>query len=85
MTDLDGNGPYLYKADHIHFHGAAEHLIDGVQHDIEMHIVHVIQDGDRGFENYHEKVAIIAVLFQIAEQSHPVLDQMHIEDRDTIA
>ena len=52
MYDLEGNGPYTYIADHLHFHAPAEHTFNGVRHDLEGHIVHNLVDGP-DMENYH--------------------------------
>ena len=30
MTDMNGNGPYIYKVNHMHMHGPSDHKIDGV-------------------------------------------------------
>lgn len=45
VTDLNGEGPYKYRVNHLHMHGPAEHRLDGVQHDLEVHIVHELFDG----------------------------------------
>jgi len=46
ITDVDGQGPFLYQTDQIHFHGPAEHRIDGVQYDLELHFVHTLMVKD---------------------------------------
>jgi carbonic anhydrase len=53
VTDLNGKGPYTYKAHHLHFHGPSEHKIDGRYYDLEMHIVHELIDGPDK-ESYNE-------------------------------
>lgn len=30
QTDLNGRGPYVYRAHHMHMHSPAEHKINGV-------------------------------------------------------
>lgn len=45
LTDLNGNGPYIYKVNHLHMHGPSDHKINGQQFDLEMHIVHEIVGG----------------------------------------
>lgn len=40
LTDLNGFGPFAYKADNVHFHCRSEHLFNGHHTDVEMHIVH---------------------------------------------
>ena len=65
-------------------HGPAEHKVEGMQHDLEIHIVHSLVDGP-DYKNYHDKFAVIGLLFQIADQSHPVLDQMKLTDRTTVS
>jgi len=52
ITDLNGQGPFLYSTDHIHFHGPAEHRIDGQQHDLELHFVHNLVMKDALSETY---------------------------------
>ncbi len=42
MKDLNGEGPFFYKVNHMHFHAPSEHKFDGIHHDLEMHIVHEI-------------------------------------------
>lgn len=53
MTDLNGKGPYLYRAHHLHMHAPGEHKIAGEQYDLEMHIVHELIDGP-DHETYKE-------------------------------
>lgn len=45
LTDLNGKGPYVYKVNHMHMHGPSEHRLDGIQYDLEMHIVHELVKG----------------------------------------
>jgi carbonic anhydrase len=56
VTDLNGHGPYSYKVNHMHMHGPAEHRLDGVQYDLEVHIVHELVDGPEK-EHYKETLA----------------------------
>jgi carbonic anhydrase len=42
ITDLNGNGPWYYRANHMHMHAPTEHRINDVQYDLEFHIVHEI-------------------------------------------
>ena len=42
LTDLNGKGPFIYDVDHMHMHGPSEHRFEGVQHDLEIHIVHAL-------------------------------------------
>ncbi len=45
ITDLNGQGPFTYKVDHLHFHRTSEHIVNGKKYDSEMHIVHKLHDG----------------------------------------
>ena len=54
LVDLNGKGPYTYRVDHLHFHGPSEHKFDGVQYDLEAHIVHELVKcpADERIEDY---------------------------------
>lgn len=80
VTDLDGQGPFVYKAHHMHMHSPAEHKFNGEHHDLEMHIVHELVGGDDGWENYRLNLAVIGILFQKAEESHPFVQKLRTED-----
>lgn len=79
MTDLNGQGPYNYKVNHMHMHGPAEHRLDGVQYDLEIHIVHELVDGPNK-ENYNETLAVIGFFFQVSEESHPFIEKLRPKD-----
>ena len=79
ITDLNGNGPYHYKVNHMHFHSPSEHKFDGVHHDLEMHIVHEMAEG-QGTEDYNETLAVVAILFKVGAHSHPFVQRMRIPD-----
>jgi carbonic anhydrase len=52
MTVLHPNGKNLtYKFAQFHFHSPAEHLLDGVQYDGELHLVHT-RTADDGSTEY---------------------------------
>jgi hypothetical protein len=42
---LERAGPELFTAAQFHFHAKSEHTIDGKRYDMEMHIVHVADEG----------------------------------------
>ena len=75
ITDLDGNGPYKYKVNHMHMHGPSEHRLDGAQYDLEIHIVHELVSGpsESEMENYKDKLAVASFLFKVAPKSHPFI------------
>jgi carbonic anhydrase len=76
IIDLNGNGPYIYKVNHLHMHGPSEHRLDGKQEDLEIHIVHELVGGPDDWREYREKLAVIGVLFRVAEKSHPFIDRL---------
>ncbi len=81
VTDLNGSGPYRYKVNHLHMHGPAEHRIEGVQYDLEIHIVHELVGGPQGqpeeeWKAYNETLAVIGFFFEKAEKSHPFIEKM---------
>lgn len=78
VMDLNGNGPYIYKVNHMHMHGPSEHRIDGVQYDLEIHIVHELVDGP-DYQNYHERLAVVAVLFKLDKTSHRFIQKIKPE------
>lgn len=82
ITDLDGKGPYIYKAHHMHVHSPAEHKFNGVQHDLEMHIVHELVGGleDDEWENYRLNLAVVGILFKKSAVSHPFVEKMRTSD-----
>ncbi|WP_067650285.1 carbonic anhydrase [Nocardia harenae] len=47
-----------------HFHAPSEHTVDGVGADMELHLVHVAEDG---------AIAVLGVLMQVAEQGAALL------------
>lgn len=62
-------------------HAPAEHKINGVHHDLEMHIVHELVGGeDEDWENYRLNLAVIGVIFKKAEVSHPFVEKLRTED-----
>jgi len=66
VTDVNGQGPFLYHTDHIHFHGPAEHRIDGKQYDLELHFVHTLIVKDPVSETYKQSLAVVGVIFKLA-------------------
>lgn len=76
IIDLNGNGPYIYKVNHLHMHGPSEHRLDGKQEDLEIHIVHELVGGPDDWREYKEKLAVIGVLFHVADKSHPFIDRL---------
>ena len=76
MTDMNGNGPYIYKVNHMHMHGPSDHKIDGVQYDLEFHIVHELVGGPGNWKKYKDKFAFVAFLFKVDKKSHPFIEKM---------
>lgn len=78
VTDLNGRGPYQYRVNHMHMHGPAEHRIEGVQYDLEIHIVHELVGGpaEEDLKEYNENLAVIGIFFEKAERSHPFIERM---------
>lgn len=60
-------------------HSPAEHKYDGKHHDLEMHIVHELIDGP-DHETYKEQLAVVGIVFKLAEESHPFIKKMNAED-----
>ncbi|CAK4075750.1 unnamed protein product [Aphanomyces euteiches] len=58
-----------YKALQLHFHMGSEHLVDGEQYALEMHIVHQNVDDP-------DQLAVIGVLFEESDEANPFLDQI---------
>jgi carbonic anhydrase len=56
----------VHRLAQFHFHVPGEHLIDGVAPAMEMHLVHMADDG---------ALAVVAVLFDIAEPDNAFLAQ----------
>ena len=84
LTDLNGNGPYMYKVDHLHMHGPSEHKINGQQFDLEMHIVHVIEGGVGNWQKYKDTLAVVGFMFKVADHSHPFVEKLNVFDFDII-
>lgn len=80
MTDLNGQGPFVYKVNHLHMHGPGEHRIDDRQYDLEIHIVHELVGGPEGWEDYYDKLAVTAIFFEVAPKSHPFIEKLRPED-----
>jgi carbonic anhydrase len=47
----------------MHMHGPAEHRLDNVQYDLEVHIVHELVGGPEDYKEYHETLAVIGFFF----------------------
>lgn len=64
---MEGSYTYLkddylkikYDALQFHFHAPSEHTIDGEFRDLELHIVHYLQDGDL------LKLSVLGIFFDI--------------------
>jgi carbonic anhydrase len=83
ITDLEGCGPWYYKANHMHMHAPSEHRIDGTQHDIEFHIVHELIRGKTEEEDankYKDSLAVLGFLFKLNKKSHPFITKMRPHD-----
>ena len=77
MTDLNGNGPYIYRADHLHMHGPSEHKFNDKQYDLEFHIVHALAGGPGDWNSYKDKYAVVGVLFKVEKYSHPFIEKLN--------
>ena len=88
LTDLYGVGPLTYKTHHMHFHGPSEHKVNGTQYDLELHFVHeLVVDEDTEellLDKYKETLAVVGVMFKVADRSHPFIDKLCIDDFYTI-
>lgn len=54
IHDATGNDLTFYPAQ-LHFHSPSEHTVDGKHYDLEMHVVHLTEDGTPG--------AVIGIFF----------------------
>jgi carbonic anhydrase len=77
MTDLNGNGPYIYTANHLHMHGPSEHKFNGRQYDLEFHIVHELTGGPGDWKSYKDTLAVVGVLFKVDKVSHPFIEKLN--------
>ena len=55
---------------------AWQNAIDGKQYDLEIHIVHELVDGPKGWKEYKETLAVVGVLFKVADYSHPFIEKL---------
>ncbi len=60
-------------------HGPSEHRIDGVQYDLEIHIVHELFDGPN-WKNYKDTLAVVGILFKEDSYSHPFIEKLRPMD-----
>jgi carbonic anhydrase len=60
-------------------HGPAEHRLDNVQYDLEVHIVHELVDGPHK-EDYKETLAVIGFFFEVSDHSHPFIEKLRPHD-----
>ena len=58
-TTPEGDGPFCFKSRQTNFHAPAEHTIDGEHYELEMQIVHSLDDS----HEYPVNFAILSVLF----------------------
>jgi carbonic anhydrase len=85
LTDLNGQGPYTYKVNHMHMHGPSEHRLDGNQYDLEIHIVHELVDGPGNFKEYKESLAVVGFMFKVDTFSHPFIEKLRPMDFGAIS
>lgn len=64
----------------MHMHGPAEHRLDNVQYDLEVHIVHELVGGPEDYKEYKETLAVIGFFFQISDHSHPFIEKLRPQD-----
>jgi carbonic anhydrase len=68
--------PLKYKAKEVHFNGPAEHKLNGHRFDMEMQIMHKLEEEGHAHE---EHSAVLAVLFKRVDdfqQGHPLIDKL---------
>jgi len=83
FTDLNGQGPFVYKVNHMHMHAPSEHRLGGRQHDLEVHIVHELVKSP--VEDYKDTLAVVAFLFKVGRTSHPFIKKLRPHDFGHIA
>ncbi|XP_078440869.1 alpha carbonic anhydrase 1, chloroplastic-like [Wolffia australiana] len=64
---IDGKN---YKLQQLHWHSPSEHTIDGVRYPVELHLVHVSEDGN---------ISVVAVLYKYGH-ADPFLAGMNASD-----
>jgi carbonic anhydrase len=57
-----------FKALQFHFHAPSEHTLFGEHADLEMHIVHLYEDGSLG--------GVIGIMFNESEEESPFLNEI---------
>lgn len=68
-----------YYVSELHFHwgskevGGSEHMINGKRLDVELHIVHKLQDLNAGAEQNSSGIAVVGILFEISRVSYSLL------------
>lgn len=60
---VDGDGPFVYASEQIHFHSPSEHTLEGEHFDLEMQIKHKLGVN----ESYGHNQAVLSVLFKVGE------------------
>lgn len=61
-------GPHRFKGVQFHFHHMAEHTIDGVRHELEMHTVHLPEGGALNGIRY----SAVGIIFSVSDYSPDV-------------
>jgi carbonic anhydrase len=64
----------------MHMHGPSEHRIEGQQYDLEIHIVHELVGGPENYQDYKETLAVVGIMFKVAEKSHPFIEKLRPMD-----
>jgi len=62
---------YGYVPSNFHFHAPSEHWVNGIQYDLEMHLVHAFDPLSVPGLNPEYNEAVISVLFKIDEDNGP--------------
>lgn len=71
--------PFSYQAAQFHFHSPSEHVVDGKRYELEMHIVHQLQNTT---PVNNRTIAVVAFLFEADENAepNPLIDALHLND-----
>ena len=78
IVDLDGKGPYIYKAKSVHFNSPSEHKLNDHRMCLEMQILHDLVSGPHK-ASYHETQTIVAVLFEISDTTHTTIEKFQAD------
>lgn len=79
-TDVNGN-IYGYYAINFHFHAPSEHTINGVQYDLELHIVHAMLSQYQTIGSTSRNLSVIGILFKLDNTAadNPLLAALNLD------